>query len=117
MRYIVDAQLPRQLARWLQERGNDVIHTLDLPLRNRTPDSEINALSVRDQRIVITKDADFVNSFTLSGIPHKLLLISTGNIPNSELLLLFEQNIQTIELTFTTYDYVELSRTNLIIHR
>jgi predicted nuclease of predicted toxin-antitoxin system len=58
MRYIVDAQLPRQLARWLRERGDDVVHTLDLPARNQTPDSAINTRSILEQRIVITKDAD-----------------------------------------------------------
>ncbi|WP_300970662.1 DUF5615 family PIN-like protein [Thiocapsa sp.] len=31
MRFIVDAQLPRRLARWLNARGHDVLHTLDLP--------------------------------------------------------------------------------------
>jgi predicted nuclease of predicted toxin-antitoxin system len=93
MKCIADAQLPRHLARWLQDHGDDVVHTLDLPLGNRTPDADISALSLSKQRIVITKD---------SGIPYKLLRISTGNIPNSGLLLLFAQNISTIEHTFET---------------
>jgi predicted nuclease of predicted toxin-antitoxin system len=117
MKCIVDAQLPRQLARWLQERGHDVVHTLDLPLRNRTPDTEINALSLHDQRIVITKDADFVASFTLTAVPYKLLLISTGNIPNHELFQLITNNIAAIEHAFEEHNFVEMSRTSLIVHR
>ena len=39
-----------------------------------------------EQRVVITKDADFVNSFLLHGQPHELLLVSTGNISTSELI-------------------------------
>jgi predicted nuclease of predicted toxin-antitoxin system len=31
MKFIVDAQLPRKLALWLQSQGFDALHTLDLP--------------------------------------------------------------------------------------
>ena len=34
MKFIVDAQLPKSLARFLSERGFDAIHTLDLPRKN-----------------------------------------------------------------------------------
>jgi len=42
MKFLVDAQLPRRLVFRLQESGHEAIHTLDLPLGNRTPDSLIN---------------------------------------------------------------------------
>ena len=65
MNILVDAQVPRRLAQRLQALGHDAIHTLDLPLGNQTPDHVINDLSVRDERVVVTKDADFVDSFIL----------------------------------------------------
>ena len=34
MNFIVDAQLPKSLARLLAELGHDAIHTLDMPERN-----------------------------------------------------------------------------------
>jgi predicted nuclease of predicted toxin-antitoxin system len=74
MKFLIDAQLPRRLVYRLQEAGHGAIHTLDLPLGNRSSDQIINEISEREQRIVITKDADFVNSFTLYGKPYKLLL-------------------------------------------
>ncbi|WNN89744.1 DUF5615 family PIN-like protein [Gloeocapsopsis dulcis] len=43
MKFLVDAQLPVRLARFLQSSGYDTIHTRDLPLQNVTSDSEINA--------------------------------------------------------------------------
>ena len=61
----MDAQLPRRLAVFLASEGHDAVHTLDLPLGNTTPDSEINEISVSERRVVITKDADFVESFLL----------------------------------------------------
>lgn len=116
MKFLVDAQLPRRLVYRLQEAGHEAIHTLDLPLGNRTPDRVINEISEREERIVITKDADFVNSFTLHHKPYKLLLISTGNIKNAELERLFSQNIQQIAQAFEDNDFVELSRTVFTIH-
>ncbi len=38
MRFLVDAQLPRRFANWLNEAGHDALHTLDLPRKNLTPD-------------------------------------------------------------------------------
>ncbi|HSG39552.1 MAG TPA: DUF5615 family PIN-like protein, partial [Thermoanaerobaculia bacterium] len=73
MRFLVDAQLPRRLAHRLRQEGFEVIHTLDLPLGNRTPDGAISELSVRDEYIVVTKDEDFVSSFHLQRRPRKLL--------------------------------------------
>jgi predicted nuclease of predicted toxin-antitoxin system len=116
MNILVDAHLPRRLVHWLRLRGHDVLHTRDLPQGNRTGDDTINVRSVVEKRIVITKDTDFVNSFILKQHPYKLLLISTGNISNDDLMALFSHYITDIEHVLTTHAYVEISRTALIIH-
>ncbi len=36
MKFIVDAQLPKQMTTWISRFGGDAIHTLDLPTGNRT---------------------------------------------------------------------------------
>lgn len=100
----------------MRDAGHDTIHTLDLPERNRTTDETINELSIRDSRVVITKDTDFVNSFLLLDRPYKLLLITTGNIANADLERLFVAQIQTITTAFESYDYLELTRTTLVFH-
>lgn len=87
MKFLVDAQLPVRLARFLKASGYDTIHTKDLLKQNATPDTEINAISIQQNRIVITKDSDFVNSCLTVQQPYKLLLITTGNIKNSPLVL------------------------------
>ncbi|HWN99675.1 MAG TPA: DUF5615 family PIN-like protein [Blastocatellia bacterium] len=93
MKFLIDAQLPRRLVKRFREAGFEAIHTLDLPLGNRTSDVEINDLSMREKYVVVTKDADFVSSFHLHHRPNKLLLVSTGNISNPELEELFAANI------------------------
>jgi predicted nuclease of predicted toxin-antitoxin system len=116
MKFLVDAQLPRRLVGRLREAGHEALHTLDLPLGNRTTDTAINELSAREGYIVVTKDSDFVNSFLLSRRPYKLLLVSTGNISNAELEALFVSNIERIAEGFDTLDFVELDRKALIFH-
>lgn len=88
----MDAQLPRTLAHWLQQHGHDVIHTLDLREQNRTKDSLLLELANREDRTLVTKDADFQLSFELGKGPPKLLLVTTGNIRNSKLLSILSRN-------------------------
>ena len=59
MRFIIDAQLPFALSKYLEQKGFDVIHADDLPNKEYTTDNEIREISVKENRIVITKDADF----------------------------------------------------------
>ncbi len=104
------------IGRRLREAGHDVLHTLDLPDGNRTTDAEINAISDREQRVVVTKDADFVNTFLLKHQPYKLLLISTGNIRNAALETLLLTHLPAIVSAFGSHDCIELSRSALILH-
>lgn len=77
----------------------------------------INQLSIEQERVVITKDVDFLESFLLQQRPYKLLLVTTGNIRNSELETLFLNHlIQIVEL-FEQQSYLELSRNTLIVHQ
>jgi predicted nuclease of predicted toxin-antitoxin system len=112
MKFLVDAQLPHRLARWLQAEGHEAVHTRDLADANRTIDNAISELSMREQRVVITKDGDFVDMFLLNHQPYKLLLVATGNISNRELDHVFQNNLEAIVSAFETYDFIELDRTS-----
>lgn len=116
MKFIVDAQLPRRLARELAAAGHDAAHTLDLAKKNRTPDREINAIAIGENRVVVTKDEDFVTSFLLHGAPPKLLLVSTGNISNDALSRLFAANLTSLAAALSEHDFVELSASAITIH-
>ncbi len=116
MKFLVDAQLPVRLARFLESAGYDTIHTKDLFNKNATSDTEINAVSIRDNRIVITKDYDFLNSFLTIKEPYKLLLITTGNINNLELEALFTANLQSLVELFNSNSYIEMTRDSIIAH-
>ncbi len=117
MKFLVDAQLPIRLARFLQASGYDTLHTRDLPQQNTTSDSQINDISIQQERIVITKDSDFVDSFMTIQKPFKLLLVTTGNIKNSELEQIFTNNLSMLVNLFQHHDYIEISRDNIIVHQ
>jgi predicted nuclease of predicted toxin-antitoxin system len=116
MRFLLDAQLPRRLVHRIRDAGHDALHTLDLPAGNRTSDAEIIAFAEREQRVVVTKDADFVASFWVTRQPSKLLLISTGNITNTELEALLIPQLPALIDAFAAHDFVELARTTMLIH-
>jgi predicted nuclease of predicted toxin-antitoxin system len=117
MKFLVDAQLPVRLAQFLQNSGHDAIHTRDLPDHNATPDAVINFISIQEQRIVITKDSDFVQSFLLQNQPYKLLLITTGNIKNSDLEALFANHLEQLTELFESYSYIELNFSKIVIYQ
>lgn len=117
MKFLVDAQLPQRLARWLETAGHDALHTLDLYERNRTGDTAINETSLREQRVVITKEEDFVDMFLLCHTPYKLLLVSTGHISNKKLERLFQDNLTEIVKTLEFCYFVALDLATLICHR
>jgi len=89
IKFIADAQLPYSLAVMLKGKGFNIIHTDDLPNKERTSDNEIRLVAKEENRVVITKDNDFFDSYILTKSPSRLLLISTGNIINKDLFPLF----------------------------
>jgi len=115
VRFLVDAHLPQGICALLQSAGHEAVHTRQLPAQNRTPDRIINDLSVRDQRVVITKDTDFYYSHLLLQRPHKLLLVRTGNLRTRELKALFEAHLGEIIRALETNSLVELHRSSVRI--
>jgi len=113
MKFLIDAQLPRRAVKWLVAAGCDAIHTLDLPDENRSSDEQLNELAENDARVIVTKDADFVDTHVLLNRPEKLLLISTGNIGNRELEALLVPLIPTIVQELQTHSFLELGRAGL----
>jgi predicted nuclease of predicted toxin-antitoxin system len=114
MKFLIDAQLPKKLSQFLTEKGLDSIHTLDLPSRNYTSDSEIIELSKREKYIVVTKDADFWDIYKQKAEPYKLIYLKVGNFSTQDLLQLFDRNLSAILETLETSHVVEITRNNII---
>ena len=116
MKFLIDAQLPRRLAHFLSSGQHHALHTLDLPGGNATSDAELANICAREQRVLVTKDLDFADSFLLKREPPLLLLISTGNISNRDLEALFRARLSDIVTAFASSSFVELERDSIVIH-
>ncbi len=116
MKYLIDAQFPYLLADVLRQRNFDVMHTDDLPDRERTGDQYIRFLAIEENRIAITKDTDFQDSYLLHKVPPRLLLLTTGNIKNRKLLALFRATIVEIDALFLNHFFIELNNDAYLIH-
>lgn len=113
MKFLIDAQMPPSLKQVFGYRNYDVIHTLDLPLKNNTPDSEITKIAMKENRILITKDSDFYDSYLLKNEPPKLILVKTGNISTKHLKSLFQDYFDEIIEKLTENDLIILHRETL----
>jgi predicted nuclease of predicted toxin-antitoxin system len=96
MKFLIDAQLPPSLKNLFISKGFDCLHTLDLDLKNETPDSVINFISINEERVVITKDTDFLKSFLLKKQPYKLILVKLGNTSKNEVINFFQNKFNEI---------------------
>ncbi len=114
MKFLVDAMLPLSLSDYLTSKGYDSVHTSQLPLKNKTTDSTIIKISDTEKRIVITKDSDFGISKLINHLPYKLILITTGNIKNSDLLKLIDKNFNFIVQNLENSEFIELNEMGLI---
>jgi predicted nuclease of predicted toxin-antitoxin system len=110
MRFVVDAHLPPGLCALFREAGHDAVHTRELPAQNRTPDEVLNTLSLKEQRVLVTKDSDFYHSHLLHGKPWKLLLVRTGNTRAGDLKALFKRHLPEIMTALEQNSLVELDR-------
>ena len=114
MKFLVDAQLPKKLARWFSARGYDAIHTLDLPEKNKTSDEQINELSLRERRIVISKDSDFYDMYFQKLEPHKLIYLTVGNMSTDELIQVFDRNLDRILIEIEYNNVLEITQSSII---
>jgi len=116
VRVLIDAHLPKRLSEILSGLDIESKHTLDLPKKNATPDHEIIQIADQEERIVISKDSDFLDNYILDGSPKKLLIVSTGNINNQKLIQLFEKNLDTLKLLFEENSVIEINEEEIQVH-
>lgn len=100
LKFIVDTQLPPKLSKLLVSWGFDAVHTTHFLNGHLLSDREIAEVAISENRIVVTKDSDFLDNFLLRGAPPPILLLQFGNIHNAELAQLFKANIHTIQQLF-----------------
>jgi predicted nuclease of predicted toxin-antitoxin system len=89
LNFLVDAQLPRGLARWISSHGHQVTHVFEIDL-HAADDPIIWEHARQSNAVLISKDEDFVDRWLLSDAPVALIWIRKGNCSNRVLMAWFE---------------------------
>ena len=89
MRFIVDAQLPPALARWLVAKGHHAEHVADRDMEAAS-DAAIWDFALQAAAVIITKDEDFAQRKTLSDEGPAVIWIRLPNTRRQDLLAWFE---------------------------
>ena len=94
MKFLIDAQIPPRLCRWLEERGHEAKHVHDSGL-GAAPDAEIAAHAEAEGAVLVSKDEDFLilrqpDRFTF-------LWLRCGNTTNAALGVWLDQRWDRVE--------------------
>lgn len=100
MKIVCDVHISFKIVRFLQSQGVETLHVNDVLEGDITKDKDICAYADENDLVVMTKDADFQNSFFLMKTPLKLMKINLGNISTQELIQVLSQNLPTISEAF-----------------
>ena len=85
MNFLIDAQLPPGLARWLKEQGFEAQHVQDLGLR-QAEDEEIWMHTLKVGSVLITKDEDFAERAARNSNAPRIVWLRVGNTTNAALV-------------------------------
>ena len=96
MKFLVDNQLPKALARFLASRGVDCQHVLDLELGEAT-DASIWDYASRNDCVVISKDEDFLYLANVPSAKARFVWVRFGNCRSKTLLAAVENLWPKIE--------------------
>ena len=94
MKFLVDAQLPPGLCRWLDARGHEAEHVIDVGMGTAT-DAEVAARAEETDAILVSKDEDFLSL----RLPDRFVFLwfRCGNATNLALAAWLEARWERIE--------------------
>jgi predicted nuclease of predicted toxin-antitoxin system len=99
LKFVVDNQLPAALAGWLRSRGEDAVHVLERE-QARADDRLIWREASAEQRIVVSKDEDFVLLASRPGDSGRLLWLRLGNCRTADLIARLDASWEAIAQAF-----------------
>lgn len=91
MRFLIDAQLPPALARWISDQAYVAEHVFDLSM-GTSSDHDIWAYAMVCGAVIVTKDQDFPNRRASEVVGPPVVWLRCGNTRRHELIVWFEQH-------------------------
>jgi predicted nuclease of predicted toxin-antitoxin system len=94
MRFLVDAQLPPVLARWIAAKGHAAQHVAELGMAGAS-DQAIWDKAIELKSVLVSKDEDFTQLSIAGGGP-QIVWITSGNTSKRELLAMMKKTFPQI---------------------
>ena len=118
MQFLCDVHISYKVVRHLRTLGFETTHVNEILDKWHTKDSDICAYADENDFIIITKDADFKNSFLIRGTPNKLVKVNLGNISTSALISVISENLPAIQRLYLSKKFmVELDQNSAVFVR
>lgn len=95
MRFIVDAQLPPALARFIEARGHEAKHVLELGIETES-DQRIWQVALEGDAVIITKDEDFIRLRSVRASGPAIVWVRLGNTTRDALLRVFAEKFSDV---------------------
>jgi len=95
MRFLIDAQLPPALARWLSTQGHRADHVFDLGLGGAS-DEVIWDHAFESAQVIVSKDDDFAIRRTLVDAGPPIVWVRFGNASRTETIARFERVLPAV---------------------
>jgi predicted nuclease of predicted toxin-antitoxin system len=84
VKFLIDAQLPPALARWLVDGGHEAVHVEEVGLR-AARDGAVWTHALHNDAILVTKDEDFATRATQAETSPIVVWLRVGNTTNRAL--------------------------------
>ena len=95
MRFLIDAQLPPALARWLVGQGHTASHVFDLGFE-RADDRKIWNYALTGYDSLVSKDEDFAVMSALEADGPMVVWVRFGNTSRRDVIARFERELPAI---------------------
>jgi predicted nuclease of predicted toxin-antitoxin system len=105
VKFLIDNQLPPALAQYLQKRGFECQHVLDVELAEAL-DIEICRYAEEQECIIVTKDEDFLYLANQSKLKIRVIWVQLGNCRTKALLAGFDRLWPSIESSLKAGDRI-----------
>ncbi|MEM9932954.1 MAG: DUF5615 family PIN-like protein [Bacteroidota bacterium] len=100
MKILCDVHISKKIVHFFHSKGIEALHVNDILDGDRTKDVAISNYADHNDFIVLTKDADFANTYHLKKIPKRLIKVGLGNLSTKSLKEVLEKNLSEIEQQF-----------------
>lgn len=108
MNFLIDAQLPPGLIRWLTDRGNTAKHVFELDLAD-AEDKTIWDYAFKSKAVIVTKDEDFAERTARTAVGPTIVWLRVGNSTNKALFSWLEPRWnEVVELLNSDHRLIEV---------